>query len=335
MSYTITNTRGQVITVVEDGTINTGSTDLTLIGSSYTFYGGPQNENFVYLLENFANGSPPPTPLQGQIWYDTTNNLLKYYSTSNTWVPLESGTIGVGATGPTGATGPRGATGPSGGPTGATGATGAGATGATGQTGLTGATGQAGAAAAQGATGATGVDGATGPRGATGFTGATGSQGATGVQGSTGATGPQGATGVGATGTSGATGPAGATGVSTGLTIYTSTGGASIPISSQSPNSLTYINGNGGSYQMTINGPENGSSYYYTPGFQAQFVFTGDGNLEVYLGTRTVKLYWAPSGALYGPSNSPTPITSMSGSGIASFLRLVYIDYNLWWGANF
>ena len=184
MSYTITNSRGQVIAVVEDGTINTGATDLTLIGSNYTFYGGPQNENFVYLLENFASGTAPTNPLQGQLWYNTSTNSLKYYSTNNVWVPLQSGDIGLGATG---ATGPRGATGPTGGPTGATGPLGP--TGATGigATGPQGATGPAGAAAAQGATGPIGPDGATGPRGATGFTGATGPQGATGVQGATGA----------------------------------------------------------------------------------------------------------------------------------------------------
>jgi len=204
MSYTITNSRGQVIAVVEDGTINTGATDLTLIGSNYTFYGGPQNENFVYLLENFASGTAPTHPLQGQLWYNTSTNSLKYYSTNNQWVNLQSGDIGLGATG---ATGPRGATGPTGGPTGATGPQGATGIGATGATGPQGATGQQGAAAAQGATGPIGPDGATGPRGATGFTGATGPQGATGVQGSTG---PQGATGP--QGTQGSTGPQGATG---------------------------------------------------------------------------------------------------------------------------
>lgn len=207
MSYTITNSRGQTIAVIEDGTINTGATDLTLIGSNYTFYGGPQNENFVYMLENFASASAPSTPLQGQLWYDTGNNRLKIYSINNQWVPIQSGDIGIGATGPTGATGPRGSTGPSGGPTGATGPQGATGSGATGATGLTGATGPTGAAAAQGATGPVGPDGATGPRGATGLTGSTGPQGATGVQGSTG---PQGATG--SQGTQGSTGPTGAQG---------------------------------------------------------------------------------------------------------------------------
>jgi len=218
MTFNITNTRGQTVANVGNGTINISATDLTLIGKDYAFYGLPQNENFVYLLENFANDTAPPYPIQGQLWYNTSDNLVYLYTTSNSWTSISNaGATGpIGATGFTGATGllgPQGATGSTG-PQGTTGATGIGATGATGPGG---AIGGPGATGPQGATGigATGATGVVGPQGATGSTGpvgATGPQGSTGPQGPQGTTGPQGPQGATGFGATGATGPTGATG---------------------------------------------------------------------------------------------------------------------------
>ena len=67
MSYTINRYNGNAIATVVDGTIN-NTLDITLIGKNYAGYGQSQNENFVYLLENFANSTQPPSPLAGQIW---------------------------------------------------------------------------------------------------------------------------------------------------------------------------------------------------------------------------------------------------------------------------
>jgi hypothetical protein len=78
MSYTINRYNGNAIATVVDGTIN-NTLDITLIGKNYAGYGQSQNENFVYLLENFANSTRPPSPLSGQIWYDTTTNKLRFY----------------------------------------------------------------------------------------------------------------------------------------------------------------------------------------------------------------------------------------------------------------
>lgn len=219
MTFNIINTRGQPVANVANGTINTSATDLTLIGKDYAFYGLPQNENYVYLLENFANDTAPPYPIQGQLWYNTSDNFLYLYTTSNSWMSISNaGATGpIGATGFTGATGvigPQGATGSTG-PQGTTGATGIGATGATGPQGATGSTGPVGTTGAtgpQGPTGSTGIQGGTGPTGPQGATGL-GDTGATGPQGATGPTGPQGATGYGATGATGPTGGQGATGV--------------------------------------------------------------------------------------------------------------------------
>jgi len=90
MSYIINNSRGNIVAVVDDGTVNTTATGLALIGRSVTNYGEYQNENYVYLLENFANSTAPVQPVLGQLWYDSGNDKLCVYSTTNTWVSLAS-----------------------------------------------------------------------------------------------------------------------------------------------------------------------------------------------------------------------------------------------------
>jgi hypothetical protein len=90
MSYIINNSRGQIVAVVGDGTVNTTATDLALVGRAVTNYGDFQNENYVFLLENFANSSAPTQPILGQLWYDSDTDLISAYSTANVWVSLAS-----------------------------------------------------------------------------------------------------------------------------------------------------------------------------------------------------------------------------------------------------
>jgi hypothetical protein len=49
------------------------------VGRNYVGYGESQNENFVWLLENFANDSPPTRPITGQLWYNSATQSLKLY----------------------------------------------------------------------------------------------------------------------------------------------------------------------------------------------------------------------------------------------------------------
>jgi hypothetical protein len=94
MPYTINKTNGGQVTVVADG--STDSTlDIKLIGKNFAGYGEVQNENFVYLLENFANSSPPSKPIAGQMWFDSSNSKLKFYDGSKfrTTGGAEIGTI--------------------------------------------------------------------------------------------------------------------------------------------------------------------------------------------------------------------------------------------------
>ena len=79
MAYTVNKTNGTILATVADGTIDT-TTDLTLIGKNYAGYGEFFNENLVKLLENFANTSAPSSPIAGQMWWDSTNSLLKVYT---------------------------------------------------------------------------------------------------------------------------------------------------------------------------------------------------------------------------------------------------------------
>lgn len=91
MAYTINKYSGIQLIVLEDGTVDT-STSIGLVGRNYVGYGEIQNENFLYLLENFANTNPPARPLEGQLWFNTTNDLLHVYDGSK-WVIVGSAVI--------------------------------------------------------------------------------------------------------------------------------------------------------------------------------------------------------------------------------------------------
>jgi len=79
MAYQVDKFNGTFLTSVEDGTIDT-TTDLRFVGKNYAGYGEVQNENFLHLLENFANTTAPPKSVLGQIWYDSSNKKLKFYN---------------------------------------------------------------------------------------------------------------------------------------------------------------------------------------------------------------------------------------------------------------
>ena len=79
MAYKINNTFGTLLVTLADGTIDTTTTDLTLIGKGYAGFGEALNENLVKLLENFNNTSAPNNKIQGQLWFDQTNKRLNVY----------------------------------------------------------------------------------------------------------------------------------------------------------------------------------------------------------------------------------------------------------------
>jgi len=78
MSYIINKTDGTTLVTLDPGILDQ-STSLYLIGKNYPNYGELQQENFVRLLENFANSTEPNAPLVGQLWYDTDAKKIKFY----------------------------------------------------------------------------------------------------------------------------------------------------------------------------------------------------------------------------------------------------------------
>ena len=84
INYTDSINKGTI--VIEDGTLNE-DTSLQFPGRGTTAYGQAVNENFLHLLENFANSSAPNSPVEGQLWYDNTDGVdqLKIYDGTQ-WV---------------------------------------------------------------------------------------------------------------------------------------------------------------------------------------------------------------------------------------------------------
>jgi len=79
MTFYVNLTNGSSLATIQDGTIDTTSSSITLIGKNFPTYGQLLNQNLISMLENFANTTNPNAALTGQIWYDSGNNVLKYY----------------------------------------------------------------------------------------------------------------------------------------------------------------------------------------------------------------------------------------------------------------
>jgi hypothetical protein len=84
MAYTLNKTNGDLLTVLADGTTDTSTTNLTLVGKNATSYGEALNENFVKIMESFSSTTAPSVPLQGQMWWDSTNKQMSVYQ-GTTW----------------------------------------------------------------------------------------------------------------------------------------------------------------------------------------------------------------------------------------------------------
>ena len=82
MAYTVNKSNNSASPnqyTVQDGVVNS-QTDLSFIGKGYAGYGESIAENFLHLLENFSNSTAPTKPIQGQVWWDSTNSKLKVYN---------------------------------------------------------------------------------------------------------------------------------------------------------------------------------------------------------------------------------------------------------------
>lgn len=94
MPYNITLSNGNNLVSIPDYSLD-NTTSLTLLGYGTSRIGETLANNQVHMLENFANTSAPVNPLTGQLWYNSTNQLLYVYNGS-LWVSIStSGSIDV------------------------------------------------------------------------------------------------------------------------------------------------------------------------------------------------------------------------------------------------
>lgn len=68
-----------------DNTIDSTTTTINLLGRGVRNYGTSVAQDMVWMLENFAGPGTPGNPIVGQLWWDTTNQLLKVYRGSGIW----------------------------------------------------------------------------------------------------------------------------------------------------------------------------------------------------------------------------------------------------------
>ena len=84
MPYTVTNSDGSLTVSVADGTVDSTTYAVALVGRNVSNYGEYFVRNSIRQLENFASTVAPSTStvLEGQLWYDKGENLLKVWDGS-------------------------------------------------------------------------------------------------------------------------------------------------------------------------------------------------------------------------------------------------------------
>jgi hypothetical protein len=88
MAYTLKYSDGRLFLNLPDQQSDKVSTSLTLIGKNVNAYGTDINQNYIKLLENFANSVEPTAPMIGQIWYDTSRQQIRVYTKNREFKPV-------------------------------------------------------------------------------------------------------------------------------------------------------------------------------------------------------------------------------------------------------
>lgn len=76
---------GRLAASVPDGTLDTTSTSIKIPGNYYENYGQSVMESILWTMQNFAGDTSPTSPIIGQSWYDSAQQVMKTYN-GNTWV---------------------------------------------------------------------------------------------------------------------------------------------------------------------------------------------------------------------------------------------------------
>lgn len=85
MAYEVNKANGDVLINLIDGEIDNTSTSLNLLGKNYLGYGELIAENFVHLLEHFANDIEPISPVAGQQWFNTESKQMAVSVDGENW----------------------------------------------------------------------------------------------------------------------------------------------------------------------------------------------------------------------------------------------------------
>lgn len=81
MDYTIKRSDGKTYVTIPSNVIlgpnvpKSSPTPVNLIGRDKISFGQPQNENFLWLAENFRNDTAPKGSIKGQIWYKQSSGI--------------------------------------------------------------------------------------------------------------------------------------------------------------------------------------------------------------------------------------------------------------------
>ena len=94
--YNITLSDGVTVVSIADGSVDVTSADIPLVGQNSQLYGDDIAKAQLFMLENFANSTPPAiNPLIGQLWYDTANSNINVFNgaTFDPMAPIAQGTV--------------------------------------------------------------------------------------------------------------------------------------------------------------------------------------------------------------------------------------------------
>ena len=78
------------ITIVDDGLNN--ETSLALVGKYYVGYGETIAQNSLSLLENFASETAPSNPIEGQLWWQPSAQILNVRHAQD-WTGIDANSV--------------------------------------------------------------------------------------------------------------------------------------------------------------------------------------------------------------------------------------------------
>ena len=80
MTYMITKSDGSFLIDIPDNKLDTVSSSITLLGKDVVNYGLYVDQNFILMLQRFANIEGTARPLVGQLWYDSQTHTLRVFN---------------------------------------------------------------------------------------------------------------------------------------------------------------------------------------------------------------------------------------------------------------